>query len=141
MVERGTAEVAAKAAPEAADMAPSEPADMAAPKPAASTDEVTANPSHVTATKSSAVASSAPSAARRRHFGRCSGQGSRNGKDYDFAQHRILPASSPHRALTGRRQRQIRDPAVSSHESLLLRKRRYSRNKKMGLAQNKTNET
>jgi hypothetical protein len=69
---RKTAEVAAKAGPESADTGSPEPADMATPKPAdmaapksaaRSGDEITPNPTYVTA--SAAKAPSEPSAPRR----------------------------------------------------------------------------
>src|SRR5580700_3403682 len=123
---RKTAEVAAKAAPEPADRAPCkpadtgspEPADMATPEPAyrapckpadmappksptRSGDEITSNPaSHMT--DSPAVASSAPSAPRRCDVGRCSGQGSRKGKDCDLVQHRTLRVTSRRRTVSWR---------------------------------------
>ena len=178
-----TAEMAAKGAPEPAGMTTPEPADkatsktvdMATAKPAAGpSDEITSNPaSYMTA--SSAVASSAPSAPRRRDVRRRSGQGSRKGKDYDLVQYRTLGVSSRHRMVSWRTrsnwraagcsrsdwgfegadanrcsgslrawpltqshqpprelQRQIRDSVVSSHGSLLLRKRRYRRKKEIG---------
>ena len=128
---RKTAEVAAKAAPEPADRAPCkpadtgspEPADMATPEPAyrarsksaematpqpadGSSDEITSNPaSHMTdspAVASPAVASSAPSAPRRCDVGRCSGQGSRKGKDCDLVQHRTLRVTSRRRTVSWR---------------------------------------
>ena len=100
---RKTAEVASKATPKPADRAPykladrrpPEPAEMATPKPAVgSSDEITSNPTahmanptaHMAATP--AVASSAPSAPRRRNVRSRSGQGSRKGKDCDLVQHR-----------------------------------------------------
>jgi hypothetical protein len=123
---RKTAEVAAKGAPEPADRAPCnpadtgspEPADMATPEPAyrarsksaematpqpadGSSDEITSNPaSHMT--DSPAVASSAPSAPRRCDVGRCSGQGSRKGKDCDLVQHRTLRVTSRRRTVSWR---------------------------------------
>jgi hypothetical protein len=115
---RKTAEVAAKATPKPADRAPSkladrrppepadratpEPAEMATPKPAVgSSDEITSNPTaHMAATP--AVASSAPSAPRRRNVRRRSGQGSSNSKDCDLVQHRSLRLTPRRRTVRWR---------------------------------------
>jgi hypothetical protein len=129
---RKSAEVAAKATPKPADRAPSKPADrgpskpadmatpadiatpepadtatckpveMATPKPAVgSSDEITSNPAaHMAATP--AVASSAPSAPRRRGERCRSGQGSRNGKDCDLVQRRTLRVTSRRRTVRWR---------------------------------------
>ena len=128
--------------PEPAYGASPEPAHTATAKPAG--DKITSNPaSHMTASPAVASASSAP----RRSDVRCrSRQGDRKGKDYDPVQHRML-GSLPAWAQTLLRQpprelqRQIHDPAVSSHGSLLLRPRRHCRNKEINFDQNKTNDT
>ena len=128
--------------PEPAYGASPEPAHTATAKPAG--DEITSNPaSHMTASPAVASASSAP---RRRDVRYRSRQGDRKGKDYDPVQHRTL-GSLPAWAQTLLRQppwelqRQIHDPAVSSHGSLLLRKRRHCGNKEINLDQNKANDT
>ena len=122
---RKTAEVAAKAAPEPADRAPCkpadtgspEPADMATPKPAdraaskaadmappksaaRSGDEITPNPTYVTA--SATEAPSDPSTPRRRDVCRRSGQGSRNGKNCGCVQYRTQQASARDRIVRWR---------------------------------------
>jgi hypothetical protein len=100
--DRGSPEPADMATPEPAYRAPCKPADMAPPKsPTRSGDEITSNPaSHMT--DSPAVASSAPSAPRRCDVGRCSGQGSRKGKDCDLVQHRTLRVTSRRRTVSWR---------------------------------------
>jgi hypothetical protein len=114
---RKTAEVAAKAAPEPADRAPCKPADTGSPKPAdraaskaadmappksaaRSGDEITPNPTYVTA--SATKAPSDPSTPRRRDVCRRSGQGSRNGKNCGCVQYRTQRASSRHRIVRWR---------------------------------------
>jgi hypothetical protein len=122
---RKTAEVAAKAAPEPADRAPSKSADrgspesanMATPKPAdriaskatdmaspksaaRSGDEITPNPTYVTA--SATKAPSEPSTPRRRDVCRRSGQGSREGKNSGCVQYHTQRASSRHRIVRWR---------------------------------------
>jgi hypothetical protein len=127
---RKTAGVAAKAAPKPADRAPSKPADTGSPEPAdmatpeaadraaskaaymappksaaRSGDEITPNPTYVTAsaTKASATkAPSEPSTPRRREVYRRPGQGSRNGKNCDCVQYRTQRASSRHRIVRWR---------------------------------------
>lgn len=111
---RKTAGVAAKAAPKPADRAPSKPADTGSPEPAymappksaaRSGDEITPNPTYVTAsaTKASATkAPSEPSTPRRREVYRRPGQGSRNSKNCDCVQYRTQRASSRHRIVRWR---------------------------------------
>ena len=96
--DRGSPEPADMASPEPADMAPPEPADMAPPKSAAG-DEITPNPTYVTA--SAAKAPSEPSTPRRRDVYRRSGQGSRNGKNCGGVQDRTQRASR-HRVIRWR---------------------------------------
>jgi hypothetical protein len=85
--DRGSAEPADRAASKAADMAP--------PKCAArSGDEITPNPTYVTA--SATKAPSEPSTPRRRDVYCRSGQGSRNGKNSGCVQYRTEQASSRH---------------------------------------------
>ena len=82
-----TPESADMATPEPADTAASKAADMAPPKSAArSGDEITPNPTYVTA--SATKAPSEPSTPRRRDVYRRSGQGSRNGKNSGCVQYR-----------------------------------------------------
>lgn len=99
--DRGSPEPAYTGSPEPADMATPKPADMAAPKSAArSGDEITPNPTYVTA--SAAKAPSEPSTPRRRDVCRRSGQGSRNGKNCGSVQYRTQRGSSRHRIVRWR---------------------------------------
>jgi hypothetical protein len=87
--------------------------------------------------------SSASSTPRRRDVRCRSRQGDRKGKDYDPVRHRTLSslhawAWTPPRQPPRELQRQIRDPAVSSHGSLLLRTRKFRRKKEINFGQNKT---
>lgn len=97
---RGSPEPAGVATPNPADRAASKAADMASPKTAArSGDEITANPTYVTA---SAKAPSEPSTPRRCDVCRRSGQGSRKGKNCGCVQYRTQRASSRHRIVRWR---------------------------------------
>jgi hypothetical protein len=109
--DRAPCKPADMAPPEPTDMAPAEPADraaskaadMAPPKSAArSGDEITPNPTYVTAsaTKASATkAPSEPSTPRRCDVYRRSGQGSRNSENCGCVQYPAQRASSRHRIV------------------------------------------
>ena len=129
------AEVAAKAAPEPADRAPCKPADtgshkptyrappnsadraaskaadMAPPKSAArSGDEITPNPTYVTASATKAPSDpSDPSTPRRRDACRRAGQGSHNGKNCGGVQYPTQRVSSRHRIVRWRSRSNWRD--------------------------------
>jgi hypothetical protein len=104
--DMATPEPADMATPKPADRAASKAADMAGPKSAArSGDEITPNPTYVTAsaTKASAAkAPSEPSTPRRRDVYHRSGQGSRNGKNCGSVQDRTQRASSRRRVIRWR---------------------------------------
>jgi hypothetical protein len=102
----GPSKSAGRGSAEPADRAASKAADMATPKSAArSGDEITSNPTYVTAsgTKASATkAASEPSTPRRRDVYDRSGQGSRNGKNSGCVQNRTERAPSRHRIVRWR---------------------------------------
>jgi hypothetical protein len=109
--DMATPEPADMATPKPADRAASKAADMAPPKSAArSGDEITPNPTYVTAsaTKASATEASAtkapsePSTPRRREVYRRPGQGTRKGKNCGCVQYRTQWASSRHRIIRWR---------------------------------------
>jgi hypothetical protein len=108
---RAPSKSADRGSAEPADRAASKAAYMASPKSAArSGDEITPNPTYVTAsaTKASATEASAtkapsePSTPRRREVYRRPGQGSRKGKNCGCVQYRTQRASSRHRIIRWR---------------------------------------